>query len=127
MFQGLLTDFKVTEPEKYKVWHVGGISLFIIFPVCLLRSVNKLRYGTLISIGAIAYSSIVLFVELFLYWDSEKISREIEYFRFDANFFSAFGITFFAFYCQVSFFPSLENVSKLDEPHIKRVILSFNQ
>lgn len=122
MCQGVLGDLGVSHPEDYKLYHVIAVSAIVVFPICMLRSVNSLRYGTLISIGAVLYTCLVLFVELYFYWDLEKAKREIVWFKFDANFFSAFGITFFAFYCQVGFFPALENLLKLDEPHIKKLV-----
>ena len=124
MCQGVLTDFGMTEKEAktYQPYHVICMSLFIVFPVCCLKKVNSLRYGTLLSIGAVIYTCLVLFVELFFFWDFEKAKREVVWFRFDSNFFSAFGVTFFAFYCQVGFFPALENLLKLDEPHIKKMV-----
>lgn len=125
MVQGLMKDFDVTEPEKYKVLHIFLISLVILFPLCMSKDVTTLRYGTLISIGAVAYSSILLLVELFYFWDTKRASKQIKYFVFNEDFFSAFGITFFAFYCQVNFFPSLENMTKRDKVHIKKVILYF--
>jgi len=121
MVQGLLKDFDVSNPEEYKIWHVCGVSLFILFPICLLKDVSGLRYGTFISIGAVLYTSILLLIELFLFWDTDKAAKEISFFRFDANFFSAFGITFFAFYCQANFFSSVKNMAKLDEVHLNRV------
>jgi amino acid permease len=121
MIQGLLKDFKVEDPEQYKILHVCVVSLFILFPVCLLKDVSGLRYGTFISIGAVLYTSILLLIELFFFWDSEKAAKEIVFFLFDANFFSAFGITFFAFYCQANFFTSVKNMLKLDEEHLNKV------
>jgi len=122
MCQGVLQDFGVQNSGDYKIYHVIATSAVIIFPVCMLRNVNSLRYGTLISIGAVIYTCCVLFVEIFFFWDTQKAQEKIVWFKFDANFFSAFGITFFAFYCQVGFFPALENLLKRDEPHIKRLV-----
>ena len=121
MIQGVLNDFNVQDYQTYKPYHILATSVFIIFPVCLLKNVNNLRYATLVSIAAVLYTCLLLLVELFFYWDLEKAKKEIVWFKFDANFFSAFGITFFAFYCQVGFFPALENLSKLDKAHISKV------
>ncbi len=121
MIQGVMKDFGVMDYASYKPYHIMVVSALIIFPVCMVRSVNSFRYATLISIGAVLYTCMVLLAELFFYWDTEKARQQIVWFKFDANFFSAFGITFFAFYCQVGFFPALENLLKLDKNHIKKV------
>lgn len=125
MVQGVMHDLNVANPEKYKIYHIFLISGIILFPICLLRTVNSLRYGTLISIVAVVYSSLVLLVELFIFWDTKKAAKEIRWFVLDGNFFSAFGITFFAYYCQISFFPILENLLKLDEIHVAKVSLFY--
>jgi len=124
MTQGILRDFDVHNYADYKNYHIMATAAFIVFPVCMLKNVNSLRYATLISIGAVLYTCLVLFVELYFYWDTETAKKEIVLFRFDSNFFSAFGITFFAFYCQVGFFPALENLLKFDKIHIKKVFCS---
>lgn len=126
MFQGLLKDFGVSNYTDYKVIHICAVSVLILFPICMIDKVSKLSYGMYLSVIAVMYTSVVLFVELFLFWDTNKFLKEVVYFRFDANFFSAFGITFFAFYCQVNFFSSVKNMIKLDEPHLNKVIASVN-
>ena len=128
MFQGILKDFGVEYPEQYRWMHILIASIVIIFTICLLRSVNSLRYATLISIGAVLYTCLVLFLELYFYWGKYSPEEKIVWFNFDdiKGILTSFGLTFFAFYCQVGFFPALENLFKLDPPHIKKVILMID-
>eukprot|EP00826_Nyctotherus_ovalis_P060020 TRINITY_DN8395_c0_g1_i1.p2 TRINITY_DN8395_c0_g1~~TRINITY_DN8395_c0_g1_i1.p2 ORF type:complete len:134 (+),score=30.19 TRINITY_DN8395_c0_g1_i1:662-1063(+) len=127
MFQGLLKDFGVSNYADYKIVHICGVSLLILFPICMIDKVSRLSYGMYLSVIAVLYTSVVLLVELFFFWNTDRFLKEVVYFRFDANFFSAFGITFFAFYCQVNFFSSVKNMIKLDEPHLNKVMLSVNR
>lgn len=120
MIQGVLIGIDVKDPAKYKSYHIMATSALIVFPVCMLRSVDSFRYATLISIGAILFTSLILIIELPFYLVSyTKI--KVCYFKFDLNFFKAFGLTFFAFYCQVGFFPAIENLVKFDSKHIRKV------
>jgi amino acid permease len=123
MIQGVLqsADFDDDERAYYKPYHIVATSAVIVFPVCLLRSVDSFRYATLLSIGAIVYTSLILIIELPFYLTDDKTIINIQYFIFDLNFFKAFGLTFFAFYCQIGFFPAIENLVKLDLKHIKKV------
>lgn len=125
MIQGVLQSANFDDNERafYKPYHIVATSLFIVFPVCLLRSVDSFRYATLLSIGAIVYTSLILIIELPFYLTSDEISFDVRYFIFDLNFFKAFGLTFFAFYCQIGFFPAIENLVKLDLKHIRKVKL----
>lgn len=122
MVQAVLRGFGCTNPEELRLYHIIGTSIIVIFPICLLWSINTLRYATLLSIGAVIYTSILLIVELPFYWDSEKAEKEIKYFYFSPEIFGAFGITFFAFYCQVGFFPAIENLEKYDTLHINKLV-----
>lgn len=121
MIQGFLKGVGVGSPLDYKTYHIIGASLFILFPVCMLRSVDSFRYATLISIGAILYTSLVLLIGLPIYLTDTETKIELIPFKFNLDFFKAFGLTFFAFYCQIGFFPAIENLVKLDDPHIKKV------
>jgi amino acid permease len=121
MIQGVLTNVGIANAASYRIYHIVGVSLVILFPVCMLRGVDSLRYATMISIGAIIYVSIILLILLPFHLNDESVKVNIVYFKFDMNFFKAFGITFFAFYCQIGYFSAIENLLRLDELHIRKV------
>ena len=109
----------VESPEDYRTYHILGIAV-LVFPICLLKSVSALRYATFVSIGAIAYTAVVLVIEMPYFWGTEEAGK-LEYFKLNWDFFSAFGIVFFAFTCQPGFYASLDKLKKRDEDHKTKV------
>lgn len=107
----------MVNPESYRVYHIIIIAI-IVFPACLLKSVNSLRYATFVSIGAIFYTAVLLVMEMPFFWDGKG---KLELFKLNWDFFSAFGITFFAFTCQPGFYSALDKLSKRDEGHKVKV------
>ena len=118
LIQGALTALDVTEPTHYRTIHIIAVAALVL-PLCMLKSVNSLRYATFVSIGAIAYTAILLVVQFPFFYsgDGASLRGEIEYFKLDWNFFNAFGITFFAFTCQPGFYSALDKLAKRDEDH----------
>lgn len=122
MIRRVLTNFDVKDPESYRVIQIVALSVFVVFPVCLLRSVSNLRYATILSIFSITYTTVILIIELPMYWINGKAKVEkLELFKFDWSIFSAVGITFFSFMSQTSFYAATETLSKRDAPHLTRV------
>lgn len=122
MIQRLMKEFKVTNPEQYKNYHIVGFSVIVIFPICLLRDVSILRYATILSILSIAYTTIIVIIELPFYWINGKASmNDLKLFKLDWSFFNAFGITFFAFMSQTGFYAAIERLTKRDPQHLKKV------
>ncbi len=122
MIQRVMKNFGVTDPEQYRNYHIMALSVVVIFPVCLLRDVSNLRYATILSIFSITYTTVILVIELPFYWINEVASmNKLVLFRLDWSFFSAFGITFFAFMSQTGFYAAIERLSKRDPPHLTKV------
>ena len=121
LIQGALKAMGVEEEvaRNYRLYHIIGVSI-LTYPLCLLRSVNSLRYATFVSIGAIAYTAIILVIQVPFFWGT-PMQGDLELFKLDWNFFNAFGITFFAFTCQAGFYAALDKLEKRDEVHMKKV------
>jgi len=117
LIQGVLTQLDVYDPAQYRLYHIVAISAFT-FPLCLLKSVNSLRYATFVSIGAICYTAILLIIQMPYFWEKPA---KLVLFKLDWNFFNAFGITFFAFTCQAGFYGALDKLKKRDEDHKTKV------
>jgi len=122
MIQRILKNFDVKGSEDYRSIHIIVLSVAVVFPVCLLRSVSNLRYATILSICSISYTTILLIIELPFYWINGIAKIEnIEYFKFDWSFLNAFGITFFAFTSQTGFYAATERLTKRDPAHLTKV------
>ncbi len=115
-------DFLGKDIKEYRTTHIMGLSICIIFPLCLLESLSALRYATLLSLASIAYTSLLVIVELPMYWKNAtgRLSKVV-YFNLDRDFFSAVGITFFSFVSQTSFYAATEKLLKRDTEHLKKV------
>ena len=124
LIQRVMMNFNVANPHNYRVYHIICVSVLIIFPLCTLRDVSKLRYATIISMISIFYTVAVVIIEMPFYWIYGKASASnIKYFVFDWSFLSAFGITFFAYMCQTGFYAATEKIAKRDPPHLFKVFI----
>eukprot|EP00826_Nyctotherus_ovalis_P035269 TRINITY_DN3016_c0_g1_i2.p1 TRINITY_DN3016_c0_g1~~TRINITY_DN3016_c0_g1_i2.p1 ORF type:complete len:393 (-),score=67.52 TRINITY_DN3016_c0_g1_i2:161-1339(-) len=122
MIQRIMLSAGVTNCINYRTYHVIALSVVVIFPLCLLEGVDNLRYATIVSITSIAYTTLITIIELPFYWVNGKASVDrITYFNLDWSFFSAFGITFFAFMSQTSFYSAIEKLGKRDDTHLRTI------
>jgi amino acid permease len=77
------------------------VAAFIFLPLSAQRDLSALSIAGLVSICAIAYTALVLLVEMKYYNDIYKPIATIYPFYLDWNFFSSCALTFFAFTCQI--------------------------
>ena len=120
-----MENFEVANPQQYRFWHILIVSLGIVFPLCMLKAVNRLRYAAMITIAAIVFTAVLLIVELPFYWERPDLQGKFDWVKFDWGFLNAFGITFWAFTCQTSFFSSMEGLEKCDTAHKYKVSCNF--
>jgi amino acid permease len=85
----------------FKVVQAVVTTLFLIFPLSLAKSMSALRYISLVSIGSILYTLIVMLVEVGPYYNlyHNQKGDEIHYAIWDWEFFNGASITFFSFTC----------------------------
>jgi amino acid permease len=85
----------------FKVVQAVVTTLFLIFPLSLAKSMSALRYISLVSIGSILYTLIVMLVEVGPYYNlyHNQKGEEIHYAIWDWEFFNGASITFFSFTC----------------------------
>jgi len=77
------------------------LTVFIMFPLSLLRDMNAFRYAGLASLVAMVYTGLVLAIEAPFYYQENQESSQIYWAYMDVNFFTACSITFFAYTCQI--------------------------
>ena len=73
----------------------------VLFPLSIKRDMSAFRYVSLFSIGALAYTGVVLLAELKEYYDYFSQRSEIHAARWDLNIFTGAAMTFFAYTCQI--------------------------
>ena len=121
MIQGILLNAGLKNYENYKFIHIIVVSV-IIFPLCLLKTVNFLRSVTMFSIVSLLFTLLLLIYELPLFMTRDVPRGKLELFNVDWSIFNAFGITFFAYNCQSGFYVAIERLTKRDIGHKKTVI-----
>ena len=103
----------------------GPTALLVLFPLSLIRDMSGFRHISVVSIFALIYTGIVLFVELpsyAKYASEHRAEYKIEYAWFDWNFFTGASITFFAYTCQVQLLPIYSELINPNEKRIKKII-----
>jgi amino acid permease len=83
---------------------------------------SALRYISIVSIGAIVYTLLVMIAELPEYWAAYYNSDTFLYFEFNKNFFASCSITFFSFTCQASILPIYSELVNPNEKRMMKVI-----
>jgi len=79
------------------------VALVVLLPLSLLRSISALSFASVLSLLALTYTGIVMFVELPFYHRiySEKPGVTAVPLKIDWNIFTACAMTFFAYTCQL--------------------------
>ena len=123
IIQRIMINFEVENPDKYRLYHIMGVSIFAIFPLCLIRDVTNFRYIVVLSLFSLAYTTIITVIELPFFWKNNIASFDnMTWFKLDWSFFTAFGITFFCYMSQPNFYGAVEKLNHRDPVNIKRVI-----
>ena len=90
-------------------------TILISFPLCKQHDMTSLRYPSLIAILAIMFAIVLIIVHSFY---AISFENHFDWYKFDINFFSACGVTFFAYQCQPTFFPVYND---LENPTVARI------
>ena len=127
VIQCIMVNFDVANSERYRSYHVVLVSIVIIFPLCLLRNINNFRYIIILSVFAILYTTLIALIELPYFWKNGIASLDnLVLFRFDWSFFTSFGIIFFSFMCQPTFYLSTSKLLNRDEKQFNEVFFKYN-
>jgi amino acid permease len=98
------------------------VAALILLPLSMKKDMSDFRHISVISIFALAYTGIVLLVELPDYYTYyHKITHEFAAW-FDWNFFTGASITFFAYTCHVQLLPIFSELVNPNEKRIKKIV-----
>ena len=81
-------------------WSVP-FAFIVLLPLCLMTNVSAFRYVSMLSLVALAYTSIVLIVEAPQYYRYFSTVSKITPAYIDANIFTGCAMTFFSYACQI--------------------------
>ena len=103
------------------------VLLVIIFPLCILKQLSSLSYASLLSICTIAYTAIVLIIEMPFYWKQNYGTDDIQmqWFILDWEILDAFSMTFLAYSCQQTFFSVYDELSKNTSTRMRKVLYNI--
>lgn len=120
---------------------VFGVALFVVFPLSLMRSMNALRYGSLIGITCSGYLCLVIIIDYFrlcddnsvfegddierhtCFWKSNFSLSWDELVHFTPNgFLSSFPIFVFAYSCQPNVLPIYVELQRRSVKRMHKVI-----
>eukprot|EP01084_Bolivina_argentea_P025701 47787_1 len=129
-----------TRNSIYK-WLVFGTAAFVVFPLALMRSMNALRYGSLIGICCSAYLCLVIFINYFrlcddqsvfegehiqrhtCFWKSNFSLTSDDLFKLTPNgFLSSFPIFVYAYSCQPQVLPIYVELQRRSVRRMHKVI-----
>lgn len=115
---------KEGEITLFKVLQAVITTACFILPLSLAKNMSALRYISLVSIGSILYTLIVMLVELPEYYHQYHVIKgePVEWFKLDLNFFSGCSITFFSFTCQASILPIYSELVNPKQSRMMKVI-----
>ena len=132
-------SYKNFEEFKNNYWRVkmyikfpvmAGVAI-LVFPLCLLKDVSKMRIPSLIGVCALIYSIIVVVIESFFFFKSNYLERINEMNWFDITqsfslkdgipFFGGIATVFYIYSCHAGAFPVYKTLRNNTTRRIKKV------
>ncbi|CDW77672.1 UNKNOWN [Stylonychia lemnae] len=96
-------DKSYVQSSEVKIAITAFIGLFILFPTGSIREMSGFRYISIISLASLVYIMLILLFELPYYAKQNFDAENLNFFKFDWDFFPNFSIAFFAFACHIDF------------------------
>lgn len=127
------------EVFKEEYWRTNNLIKFptmfgviaLVFPLCLLKDVSKMRYASLFGVLALIYSIVVIVVEsvFFLIYKNKDIISKMNWFNISTAFsykegypfFGGLATVFYIYSCHAGAFPVYKTLQKHTEKRIKKV------
>ena len=86
-----------------------------------MRDISSLSYASLLSIITIAYTTLVIVIEMPFYFNQNYSSKNMKWFIINWDTLDAFAMTFLAYANQTTFFSIYEELSSSSAPRMKKV------
>ena len=112
---------------SYKFSVCYGISFVILFPLCLQKDINKMRYSSTFGLYSLFLLIFIIIIECPFFiaeWDdSVKLNyyNILKGFDKDMNFLKSLSTLFYAFSCHVGAFPVIESLKNPTKKRINKV------
>ena len=94
---------ELSDSTEMSVYFIVPMVVFLLYPLCVKRDMSAFRYVSLLSLGALTYTAIVLIIELPTYYNHFKDVKDNApvAFYIDWNLFTGMAMTFYSYTCQI--------------------------
>ena len=89
-------EFPESQLEFYRILAILVSMILIVMPLSIMKNLSGLRFVAIISIVTLLYITVVVCIEFPWYYDDNGL-EDLEYFKIDINFFTAFSLCMFSF------------------------------
>ena len=116
--------------KKIKIIVCYLITYIILFPICLIKTISKMRYSSTIGVLALFLMIFIILIQFpsFYYYNIHQRKHNINFLDlksgFDKNlqFFQSISTLIYAFECHVGLFPVLSSLQKPTRVRIQKVL-----
>jgi amino acid permease len=100
------------------------IAVVVLLPLSLLRNLSSLSFASVLSLLALTYTGIVMYIELPFYHKIYSKEEGVTSYpiKIDWNVFTACAMTFFAYTCQLQLLPIYSELKRPNFRRIKKVV-----
>ena len=116
--------------KKIKIIVCYLITYIVLFPLCLIKTISKMRYSSTIGVTALFLMILIILIQFpsFYYHNIHQRKQNINFldlkYGFDKNmeFFQSISTIIYAFECHVGLFPVLSSLYKPTRVRIQKVL-----
>ena len=115
--------------KKVRLCVSYGLSLFILFPLCLLKTISKMRYASTFGVFSVFLIIIIVLIQCpsFYYHNVVKEKQEINVFDFsngfdyDLKFIQSISTIIYAYECHAGIFPAISSLKNPTRFRVQKV------
>ena len=116
--------------KKTKIIVCYLITYIILFPLCLIKTISKMRYSSIIGVSALFLMIFIILIQFpsFYYHNIHQRKQNINFmdlkYGFDKNlqFFQSISTIIYAFECHVGLFPVISNLQRPTKIRVQKVL-----
>jgi amino acid permease len=116
--------------KKIKIIVCYLITYIVLFPLCLIKTISKMRYSSLIGVSCLFLMILILLIQFpsFYYHNIHQRKNDINFldlkYGFDKNmeFFQSISTIIYAFECHVGLFPVISCLQKPTKIRVQKVL-----
>ena len=123
-------EYSFWAKKKIKIIICYLITYTVLFPLCLIKTISKMRYSSAIGVIALFLTILIILIQFpsFYYHNIHQRKHDINFldlkYGFDKHmqFFQSISIIIYAFECHAGLFPVISNINKPTKARIQKVL-----